>query len=151
MAVTAAKRLRIFARDGFQCRHCGHHIGETQTHAQIEQARRDGGIRKDADPREILTIDHIWPLSAGGTDADDNLQTLCLDCNQQKGDQLPADAPKRFTKPKPAKAKDEPRLRRGTQKPLSTFQQRVHLTACHPVWGCVHGCPIDTLTNRCLP
>lgn len=152
MAVTAAKRLRIFTRDGFQCRHCGHYIGETRTLAQIETARRDGGILKDTDPREILTIDHVWPLSAGGTDHEDNLQTLCLDCNQQKGDRLPANAPKRFTKPKKAiKPKDEPRLRLGTQKPLSTFQQRVHREACHPVWGCVYGCPINALTSRCTP
>ena len=101
MAVTAAKRLRIFTRDGFRCRHCGHYVGEAETLAQIEQARRDGGIRKGADPREILTVDHVWPVSAGGTDHEDNLQTLCLDCNQEKADRLPAiNAPKRFVKRK---------------------------------------------------
>ena len=150
MAVTAAKRLRIFTRDGFRCRHCGHYVGEAETLAQIEQARRDGGIRKGTDSREILTVDHVWPVSAGGTDHEDNLQTLCLDCNQEKADRLPAiNAPKQAKKT--TKPKDEPRLHRGTQKSLSTFQQRVHLTACHPVWGCVHGCPVDALTTRCLP
>jgi 5-methylcytosine-specific restriction endonuclease McrA len=153
MAVTAAKRFRIFERDGFQCRNCGHYVGEAQTVAHIEAARRSDGSHKAYSRRDVLSIDHIWPLSAGGTDADDNLQTLCLECNTEKADRLPADAPKRFVtrKAKKAKPKDEPRLRLGAQKPLSTFQQRVHKEACHPVWGCVHGCPVDALTNRCLP
>lgn len=29
-----------------------------------------------------LEVDHILPWSAGGTNATDNLRTLCLDCNQ---------------------------------------------------------------------
>lgn len=33
-----------------------------------------------------LTIDHIWPLSKGGTDAKGNLQTLCGACNEAKAD-----------------------------------------------------------------
>lgn len=34
---------------------------------------------------ENLTIDHIFPLSLGGTDAEDNLQCLCMTCNKAKG------------------------------------------------------------------
>lgn len=59
----AAKRQRIYDRDGNQCVKCGLTTN--------------------------LTIDHIIPTSYGGSNADDNLQTLCIDCNQAKADTLP--------------------------------------------------------------
>lgn len=49
----------IFDRDGRACLHCG-------------------GMDR-------LTIDHIWPVSRGGTDDVENLQTLCQSCNSRKG------------------------------------------------------------------
>ncbi|WP_373876145.1 HNH endonuclease [Leminorella grimontii] len=52
-------RLRIFQRDGFQCKQCGE--------------------------KRYLTIDHIIPLSRGGSSDDENLQTLCMRCNCSKG------------------------------------------------------------------
>lgn len=35
-------------------------------------------------PRIATEVDHIVPLSAGGTDADDNLQSLCSECHNLK-------------------------------------------------------------------
>jgi 5-methylcytosine-specific restriction endonuclease McrA len=52
----------IFVRDGAACVHCG------------------------AD--EDLTIDHIIPVAAGGTDDPANLQVLCRRCNSAKGASL---------------------------------------------------------------
>lgn len=49
----------VFARDGRMCVHCG--------------------------TSERLTVDHIWPVSKGGADDLDNLQTLCHSCNSKKG------------------------------------------------------------------
>jgi len=62
---TISKRLRvlILQRDGFRCKMCGKTSRET-----------------------TLEVDHIIPLSRGGTDSLDNLQTLCVDCNKGKSD-----------------------------------------------------------------
>jgi len=43
--------------------------------------------------QDDLTIDHIVPLSKGGTDDLGNLQFLCRKHNSQKGDRLTAGAP----------------------------------------------------------
>jgi hypothetical protein len=52
-------RLRVYARDSFQCRYCG--------------------------SGEFLSLDHIYPWSRGGSDDETNLQTLCRSCNSRKG------------------------------------------------------------------
>lgn len=55
-------RFEIFKRDGFRCQYCG----------------------KSA-PNVVLQIDHIVPLSGGGTNDLLNLITSCSDCNLGKG------------------------------------------------------------------
>lgn len=57
----AKKEVRsvIFGRNNFQCVKC----------ASVDD----------------LTVDHIFPVAAGGTDHLDNLQTLCRSCNSSKG------------------------------------------------------------------
>ena len=56
--IPAHIRHEVFARDG-ACLHCG--------------------------TTDDLTIDHIVPWSAGGSDDIANLQTLCRSCNARKG------------------------------------------------------------------
>jgi hypothetical protein len=60
--VSAEQRKRILARDRHRCVKCG------------------AGIR--------LSIDHVVPVSKGGTNDDANLQTLCKKCNCKKGNRL---------------------------------------------------------------
>ncbi|WP_200920517.1 HNH endonuclease [Citrobacter portucalensis] len=57
--ISPTVRLRIFQRDKYRCKQCG--------------------ISDD------LTIDHIRPVSKGGGNEDENLQTLCRSCNSRKG------------------------------------------------------------------
>ena len=62
--LTPSKRIAILERDGYTCVKCG--------------ASPDDGVTK-------LEVDHIIPISRGGSgDDDDNLQTLCFNCNRGK-------------------------------------------------------------------
>lgn len=58
-SLSASKSLEVFARNDYRCVRCG--------------------------SRSDLTVDHIIPVSRGGTNDDDNLQTLCRPCNSRKG------------------------------------------------------------------
>ncbi len=60
--LTKKVRFEVFKRDGFTCQYCG-----------------------AVPPAVVLEVDHIRPVSAGGTDDRDNLITACFDCNRGKG------------------------------------------------------------------
>lgn len=64
-SISAKLRYMIFERDHFTCVSCGR--SSKQDDVQLE-------------------IDHIVPVSRGGTSEFSNLQTLCTDCNRGKGD-----------------------------------------------------------------
>jgi len=54
-------RFEVFKRDGFSCQYCGKTANVT------------------------LEIDHIMPISKGGTNDFENLITACYECNRGKG------------------------------------------------------------------
>ena len=56
-------RHEVFKRDSYKCSECG-------------KSKNDGP----------LEIDHILPISKGGTDELSNLRTLCKICNREKSD-----------------------------------------------------------------
>lgn len=60
-------RFEIFQRDKFTCQYCGR--------------------TKDGD-KVKLELDHIVPVSKGGTDEINNLTTSCRDCNQGKSNKI---------------------------------------------------------------
>ena len=66
--ITAGVRSKVLARDAYRCRHCG----------------------ISADLGAVLHVDHLIPVSKGGTSDLGNLQTLCQDCNLGKSNRLPS-------------------------------------------------------------
>ena len=59
LPLPADLRWTVFGRDGYACVVCGSNLD--------------------------LTVDHIHPVSLGGTNDPSNLQTLCRSCNCSKG------------------------------------------------------------------
>jgi len=78
MGLTKSTKFQIFNRDGWTCFYCGN---------RLCRSIKDG--TSDAYSREELAtwacIDHVVPISAGGTDAHSNLVTSCRLCNARKG------------------------------------------------------------------
>ncbi|WP_063850829.1 HNH endonuclease [Flammeovirga sp. SJP92] len=68
VTLTKKTRFEVFKRDKFQCQYCG----------------------KSA-PDVVLNVDHIDPVSKGGTNDIINLITSCFDCNQGKKARLLSD------------------------------------------------------------
>ena len=60
--MNARLRFEVLARDQFRCRYCGATASETELH-----------------------VDHVVPVSLGGTDTADNLVAACRQCNLGKG------------------------------------------------------------------
>lgn len=59
-------RFAIFRRDSFRCRYCG-------------RSPQDGAV---------LTLEHLVPISRGGTWDVSNLLTACHECNQGKSNDI---------------------------------------------------------------
>lgn len=66
MAVSKRLRYEILRRDNYQCRYCG-----------------------GSAPEVPLTVDHVVPVTLGGTDDSSNLVAACKDCNAGKSSASP--------------------------------------------------------------
>lgn len=49
---------------------------------------RDGGRCRECGSTKNLQLDHIIPIAKGGSSEADNLQLLCRECNQKKGNRI---------------------------------------------------------------
>ena len=67
-ALTKSQRFDVLRRFNFCCFYCGL-----------------------ASPVVILHVDHLWPVSRGGSNHPSNLVASCTDCNLGKADSEPSD------------------------------------------------------------
>lgn len=67
--MTSKLRDAIKERDSYTCQNCSVSLAD--------------------EPHLLLEVDHIVPLSKGGTSTPDNLQTLCWKCNRTKANKMP--------------------------------------------------------------
>ena len=93
-------RFNVFKRDGFVCQYCG-----------------------SAPPGSILEIDHIEPVSQGGSNDVDNLITSCFDCNRGKGAEQLSVSPKNLEQKAEVLKEKEAQLR-GYRRLLATKKRR---------------------------
>lgn len=61
--ISAGLRFKVFHRDSFTCQYCGRSA-----------------------PDVVLHVDHVVPVSKGGTNSIENLVTACAECNLGKSD-----------------------------------------------------------------
>jgi len=69
-SISPQLRSEILERNGFTCQQCGSAAGDPDPYNPGRKVR--------------LHVDHIVPISQGGTDDRDNLKALCSTCNQGK-------------------------------------------------------------------
>lgn len=85
----SGRRLRLFATKGTQCKGCAR-MGRYYM-AERNQGNAGFSLNLYAACGTLMTQDHIFPLSRGGTNAMENLQPMCSTCNGRKGDTLPCE------------------------------------------------------------
>lgn len=79
----ARKKRRLLAiRDGLDCSLCGKRMDFSTPHNNADPWKEPGA--------RIATIDHVIPVSQGGTDDMSNLRLACLRCNQLEGIRMEA-------------------------------------------------------------
>lgn len=91
-------RYRVFG-NSLKCVECGltgtimrleysrHPRGLVELHFNLYAFKRGHAV--------LMTQDHITPRSKGGEDVDENLQTMCVKCNEKKGNKLTSEGAER--------------------------------------------------------
>ncbi len=75
-SVVKFSRKNVLVRDRYRCQYC-----------------------QQESPTALLTLDHVIPLSRGGTTTWENVVTACKKCNNKKGNQMLHQAGMQLTRP----------------------------------------------------
>ena len=75
------RRGKLFNEQGGKCYHCGGSM-------VLAKGRADGRCEPDD-----ATLDHLLPVSRGGTIGNGNTVAACFRCNQDRGDGNPVNTP----------------------------------------------------------
>ncbi len=82
-----SQRYHNFKRHGIKCKSCGiegqYFSLESHDH-QLNKYHFNLYAMKNGE-RVLMTKDHIKPKSKGGKNTMDNYQTMCMPCNNKKG------------------------------------------------------------------
>lgn len=81
------KRIKLLKKLGRTCVSCGRSASRLQKCKDLKDDNRIFWRILSEDGMEI-TIDHIKPKSLGGKNTIENYQTMCLECNVNKGNTL---------------------------------------------------------------
>lgn len=79
----AALREHVFVRDGFSCRRCDAKASAVPDGWDGSSTLTTNTLLRSGWP-DVLIVDHVLTLRAGGKSVIENLQTLCETCNRRK-------------------------------------------------------------------
>lgn len=84
-------RYKTFIEKGYTCVCCGRKGAyyALECNEKLNPNRAHFNLYSEDDV--LMTKDHILPKSKGGKDCIDNMQTMCVICNKQKGNRIPDD------------------------------------------------------------
>jgi 5-methylcytosine-specific restriction endonuclease McrA len=108
--MTSKLRNSIKARDNHTCQYCS--------------------VSLAAEPHLLLEVDHVIPLSKGGSSTADNLQTLCWRCNRTKSNKVASARPVPAVKATKAQPLAQPGQRRVADASVAEHSTVVRCFKC---------------------
>ena len=82
---TTSLRYKTFIEKGYRCVCCGRIVAYYALEKSHGSNLKRAHFNLYSDDDVLMTKDHIWPKSRGGTDCIENMQTMCTICNANKG------------------------------------------------------------------